>query len=205
MFNEKIIFNVLKEGNYSYTYDISQNKLFKIFFILSGKTTIRINVNMLGRNCRADIRIGAFLTSDHNIMIRTVQNHRSRDSQSDLAVKSINSGRSTLDFEGVIKVESQAVQTSAYQRCDSLILSSEAGAVVKPILEISTDDVRCTHGTTVAPVRSDEAEYLMTRGIKFIEAKKIISRGFIESLFTDADDKYKILMQKCLDDYFLSI
>src|SRR3712207_7021484 len=46
----------------------------------------------------------------------------------------------------------------------NLLLSDKAKADSIPRLEIEANDVRCTHGATVAPVDPEQIFYLQTRG-----------------------------------------
>ena len=50
-----------------------------------------------------------------------------------------------------------------------------------PGLEINADQVKCSHGSTCAPVSNEELFYLKARGIPDGEARKLIVLGFIEA------------------------
>ena len=68
-----------------------------------------------------------------------------------------------------------------YQLSNTLLLNPSAHAESIPGLEISTDDVKCSHGVTMSNVDKDQLFYLQTRGIGDIEGKKLIVDGFIRS------------------------
>jgi Fe-S cluster assembly protein SufD len=46
------------------------------------------------------------------------------------------------------------------------------------MLEILNNDVRCTHGATVAPVDPEQIFYLQSRGIPAGTAERMVVRGF---------------------------
>src|SRR3712207_2553589 len=64
----------------------------------------------------------------------------------------------------------------------NLLLSDKAKADSIPRLEIEANDVRCTHGATVAPVDPEQIFYLQARGLPHDEAERTIVEGFFEPL-----------------------
>ena len=68
-----------------------------------------------------------------------------------------------------------------YQLSNTLLLDPSAHAESIPGLEISTDDVKCSHGVTMSSVDKDQLFYLQTRGIGESDGKKLIVDGFIRS------------------------
>lgn len=47
-----------------------------------------------------------------------------------------------------------------------------------PVLEISTDDVKCTHGATVADIEDEQLFYITSRGLSSDEARFLLIRSF---------------------------
>src|SRR3569623_708118 len=58
-----------------------------------------------------------------------------------------------------------------------------AAAIAKPELEIFADDVKCAHGATVGELDATALFYLESRGIAPAEAKKLLLRAFVGSVF----------------------
>ncbi len=81
-------------------------------------------------------------------------------------------------FEGVICIDRLAQQSEAVQQSKALIL--EKGAVAKhtPILNIHADDVKASHGSTVAQLNELEMFYLRSRGITLVKAKQLLVDAF---------------------------
>jgi Fe-S cluster assembly protein SufD len=44
------------------------------------------------------------------------------------------------------------------------------------------DDVRCTHGATVGKIDPNEIFYLLSRGITYPEAERLIVEGFFDPI-----------------------
>ena len=82
----------------------------------------------------------------------------------------------------MIYVDPQAGGTDGYQKNDNLVLSPEARVFARPGLEIITDDVKCSHGTTMTEIDPDQVFYMMSRGIAESEARALIIDGFFNSV-----------------------
>ncbi|HPC81929.1 MAG TPA: Fe-S cluster assembly protein SufD [Thermoanaerobaculaceae bacterium] len=100
--------------------------------------------------------------------------------------------RSNLDFKvaltqaarsaytGMIRIAEGAGASEAYQENRNLLLSEHARAESIPELEILTDDVRCSHGATVAPLDPEQLFYLLSRGLPPGQAQRLIVYGFLD-------------------------
>jgi Fe-S cluster assembly protein SufD len=82
----------------------------------------------------------------------------------------------------MIRVEQDAQGTNAYQENRNLLLSTSAHADSIPGLEILANDVRCTHGATLGQVDKEQLFYLMSRGLPYAEAERLIVRGFFQDV-----------------------
>ncbi len=104
--------------------------------------------------------------------------HKSPHSKSSTNVWSVMADQSRGCFHGTIFIEENSYQVEAHQRTKSLTLSSQAEVVMLPKLEISCDDVKCSHGASVASVSDDQLHYLRSRGLDAEQARAMIIEGF---------------------------
>jgi len=123
-----------------------------------------------------------FGNEDQVIDHHTTQEHMAPSCTSDLLYKGVLSGHARSVFSGMIHVHEGAQKTDAYQTNRNLLLSDDARADSIPNLEIAANDVKCSHGATVAPLDEEEVFYLQSRGIARPEATKIIVDGFFEPI-----------------------
>ena len=119
-----------------------------------------------------------FADANQHFAQRTLQQHSAPHATSDLLYKGALKEKSRSEYSGLIKVAKGAQGTDAYQANRNLTLSDEALARSIPQLEIEANEVRCTHGATVAPVEEEHLFYLMSRGIDRVTAQKLIVFGF---------------------------
>jgi hypothetical protein len=86
---------------------------------------------------------------------------------SDLAFRGILTGRSSVVWRGMIKVDEGAQQTDAFQESRNLLLSKKAHADAIPGLEILANDVRCTHAAAIAQIDPEQLFYLASHGLPY--------------------------------------
>ena len=119
---------------------------------------------------------------------RTLQDHASPHTKSDLLFKNALSGRSRNIFGGLIRVEPHAHFTDAYQKVRNLLLSDDAEANSMPGLEILADNVKCSHGATSGQIDEDELFYLLARGIPAPIARQLLVGGFVNEVLERLSD-----------------
>ncbi len=141
------------------------------------------NFYLNGSNANVDSR--AFLKTAGNITadLRTKQIHSVEGAKSNLAIKAALNDSSAIAFTGLVDVCEAAQKTEAYQSCRSLLLSKDAKAQASPILEISANDVMCSHGCTVAEPDKEQLFYMRSRGLTLEQAREMIVESFANSTF----------------------
>jgi Fe-S cluster assembly protein SufD len=112
----------------------------------------------------------------------TQQNHLAAHTTSDLLFKGAVKDQSRSVWQGMIYVAPGAFKTDGYQANRNLVLSPKARADSIPGLEILADDVRCSHGATVGKIDPEQVFYLLSRGIPYREAERLIVEGFFEPI-----------------------
>ncbi len=172
--------------------ELLKNEQLKLFLIVTQSIDYRLDIILSGQNAQADI-YGIMIGDKSSLInIKTVQLHQAPNTRSNLLVKSVLSSQSQLNFEGLIKVEKSAQKTDAYQKNANLLLSENAKAETKPVLEILANDVKCTHGATVGNIDQEQLFYLQNRGISEINARKLLIRGFFLEILEKISDQSMI-------------
>ena len=133
-----------------------------------------------GEGGRSDLLAVAVAKHQQEFDARTLQDHISPHTASDLLYKNALDDRARTIFGGLIRVEPHAHFTDAYQKVRNLLLSDDAEANSMPGLEILADNVRCTHGATSGQIDEDELFYLHARGIPTKIAQRLIVTGFLD-------------------------
>jgi Fe-S cluster assembly protein SufD len=140
-----------------------------------------------GEGGRSDLLAISVANGTQEFDARTLQDHVSPHTASDLLYKNALDDRARTTFGGLIRVEPHAHFTDAYQKVRNLLLSDDSEANSMPGLEILADNVRCTHGATSGQVDKDELFYLRTRGIPVSVAQRLIVSGFLNEVIRRLD------------------
>jgi len=110
--------------------------------------------------------------------------HRSGPAESRQEYRGILTGTARGVWNGKAIVHEGADGTDAEQANHNLLLSGKAEIDAKPELEIYTDDVKCSHGTTVGQLDEAALFYLRSRGLSRHEAKQLLTRAFAQAIVT---------------------
>jgi Fe-S cluster assembly protein SufD len=119
---------------------------------------------------------------DHNQQFGqfTKQHHKTGNTTSDLLFKNVLRDSAVSNYAGVIKVEKNANGTNAYQANRNLVLSKEVRCDTRPILEIESNQLRCTHGATVGQLEEQQLFYLRSRGLRPEQARDVLIEAFLD-------------------------
>jgi Fe-S cluster assembly protein SufD len=141
---------------------------------------------LMGRGANSDMLGLVFGGTKQRFEHHTTQHHTAPSTVSDLLVKVAVTDEARSVYSGMIRIEPEAQQANAYQRNQNILLSKTAHADTIPNLEILANDVRCTHGATVAPLDEEQVFYMKARGIAETEAKRLIVQGFLDQVLDRA-------------------
>ena len=143
---------------------------------------------LVGTGGRSDMLAATVADGTQEFDQRTYQDHVEPHTTSDLLYKNALSDTAKTIFAGLIRVETAAQHTDAYQKVRNLMLSDDAEAHSMPGLEILADEVRCTHGATSGYIDAEEMFYLLARGIDRKTAQELIVQGFLHEVLERLPD-----------------
>jgi len=113
---------------------------------------------------------------------RTIQDHDAPHTHSELLFKGAVQDRARSVYTGLIRIREHARGTAAFQTNRNLTLSKGAWAESVPNLEIETNEVKCSHASTVGPVDPEQVFYLESRGIEPSVAERLVVLGFFDEV-----------------------
>lgn len=165
-----------------YTFLLEKDSRLESFEAYTGSKLTKSRNEVFLNGTGGDARLnGIYLSGEGQHMdMRTVQYHRQRSGQSRAFFRGAVSGTGRSVYQGLIDVDKLAVGTDAYLTNNNLILNDGARADSIPCLEIRTDDVKCSHGSTSGKLDEESLFYLMSRGLSRKEAKEELITGYFE-------------------------
>ena len=146
---------------------------------------VRAGVRLVGTGASAKQVALYFADGSQMHDFRTLQDHVAPRTRSDLLFKGAVKDTAKSVYTGLIKIRDTADKAEAFQTNRNLTLSSGAWAESVPNLEIETNDVKCSHASTVGPIDDEQRFYLESRGIRPEIAERLVVFGF----FADVIDR----------------
>jgi Fe-S cluster assembly protein SufD len=125
-----------------------------------------------------------FADGDQMHDFRPLQDHAAPKTHSDLLFKGAVAGRAKSVYTGLIKMRHEAKGSQAFQTNRNLTLSDEAWAESVPNLDIETNDVKCSHASTVGPIDEEQRFYLESRGVPPDVAERLVVLGFFDEVLS---------------------
>ena len=143
---------------------------------------VRTDVKVIGQG--ASTRQVALYYADETQMhdFRTLQDHVAPRTTSDLLFKGAVQDTAKSVYTGLIRIGHEAKGSVAYQTNRNLTLSKGAWAESVPNLEIETNDVKCSHASTIGPIDEEQRFYLESRGIPPEIAERLVVLGFFDEV-----------------------
>ena len=180
------------------------NVLLKSFDVGSDHALQLIKVDL---DTRAHVEAGHLLYLNETSKRGTVSQiiHKGEYSTSKQEAKNILDGYSRGIFDALIRVEQSAKYTKAEQNSKAILLHEKAYMVAKPQLEIYIDELEASHGATTGQLDEKQLFYLQSRGISYVEARKMLVIAFANTLIeTIKDSRHQERIKAAFEEVFYS-
>jgi Fe-S cluster assembly protein SufD len=150
---------------------------------------VRTEARSVGRGASTRQVALYFADGDQMHDFRIIQDHVAPHTNSDLLFKGAVQDRAASVYTGLIAIGEEARGTAAYQTNRTLTLSDGAWAESVPNLDIRTNDVKCSHASTVGPIDEDQRFYLESRGVRPDVAERLVVLGFFDEVISQLPSK----------------
>ncbi|PIR43152.1 hypothetical protein COV24_04270 [candidate division WWE3 bacterium CG10_big_fil_rev_8_21_14_0_10_32_10] len=153
------------------------------YFYHTGSITKDIEIIVDNENSKIELKGAVFGKNHDQIVINTVTKHLVGINKARVTIKTVLTDFCTFDFTGMIEIEKKAQKCDSFLQQDNLVVSDNVICNTSPQLEIKADDVKASHGATVGNFDQNQLFYLQSRGLSLDDSQKLISEGFLASVF----------------------
>ena len=143
---------------------------------------VRTHATLVGKGASTRQVALYFADGSQTHDFRITQEHVAPKTTADLLFKGAVNDSARSVYTGLIKIGPEARGTQAFQTNRNLTLSDGAWAESVPNLEIETNDVKCSHASTVGPIDEEQRFYLESRGIEPDIAERLVVLGFFDEV-----------------------
>lgn len=146
------------------------------------RSDVEVNLNQKG--ARASVN-GVYLCEENQHIDNHIwSNHFSELTTSTQNFYGIIGKKGHCVFNGKALINEKASGAEANQYNHNILLDDDASIDTKPELEIYTDDVKCSHGSTVGQLDENALYYMRSRGIDLKTAKTMLISAFVQKILS---------------------
>jgi len=157
------------------------------------------SVILKGDNSVGEFYSVAFTNNYQQADTGTKMIHIGKNTKSTIISKGISAGFSTNIYRGLVKINSEAVNSKNFTQCDSLIINNKSIGHTYPYIEVENDDSIVEHEATTGKISDEQLFYCMQRGFNKEEASILIVNGFCKSVFKKLPMEFAIEAQKLIE------
>lgn len=161
---------------------LRENATFEHLDLLLGNEDSSWNVTFMGERSRAHIYGVHGVSSGRTARSHVVMNHAAPRCKSYQYFKCVAAEGGTSQFRSRVIVRENATDSDAHQTNRNLLLGNGSHCVSEPELEIYTDAVKCSHGSTTGRLDDSALFYLRSRGIDEKRARTMLVQAFARDL-----------------------
>lgn len=189
----------------THSYDVKKQGAFelKTFDFGSGKALHIYKIDLAGY-AWAEAEHLLLATQEAHRGNVVVINHNKAYAKSVQEARNILKDKATGIFDGKILVERDAKYSNAKQNSKAILLGENAHMYAKPQLEIYTDELEASHGSTIGQLEEDLLFYLRSRGVRVEDARKMLVLAFADTLIDSIknEDALKMIHKDFETSYY---
>ena len=157
-----------------------------------------INIDLCSKGSKIDYRFSNICKNNESYLINI--NHNNVSTVSSINNKSIAMDGSKLNFviNSIVKRE---YEKSILDQNTRIVTLGESDSSISPNMFIDCDDVEARHGSIIGTFKDDMVFYLMSRGIEYNDAIKLLIKGYLFSNI-DVDNDLREKIFNVIDMYW---
>lgn len=186
----------------SYEIACKKESHFSCFDLHVAKAPSKCHIHVIhqGENSSSQLEALAVMEEAKQYHLSTHFEHTCQSATSSQSIKTVLCQNAKASFEGLIHVHKEALYTQSYQKHATLMLGSSGISNSRPNLRVLADDVKASHGATIAELDQNALFYLKTRGIDEASGRKLLLGAFCEELLEKVTlESLKSVMQEELN------
>ena len=162
--------------------------LFSVIDIGAQTSSVKYSGNLEGRNSKNEIKSIYIGSAEKKINNDYECIHRGTKSSSDIAVKGALAENAVKKFKGTIDFRRGCSGSKGAEDEYCMLLSDKARSIALPILLCEEEDVSGAHSASSGKIDESKIFYLMSRGLGYNEARKLIVKSQFNEVIDEIND-----------------
>lgn len=171
----------------------NEERVFPIVWTNGEDHELTIEANLVGEGASLNL-LGIVLGDSQNqFVLHTNIYHKAPKTKSRVHIRGVLRDHAQFNNEGLIHIKKGAKGADGFFAAKVLLFDDAKGRSI-PSLEIDENEVKAGHAATTGQVDENMLFYLKSRGLKRVEAEKLIVAGFFEPIIKELpkDLRFKI-------------
>lgn len=126
--------------------------------------------------------------------------HLGKNTTSTIISKSISESGGVANYRGLVKIAKDAINSSAFVKCDTLILDHLSKSDTYPTNILLNNQSILEHEATISKISEEKLYYLMSKGLSENKAKELIVTGFISDFKEELPLEYAVEINRLLKE-----
>lgn len=152
--------------------------------------SVNIRVRLAGYRSRAEIITVYLGKKENHTNMDIVFIHDAPETYGRITAKAALFDQSKFTLRGMLEITPRGKGSDTYLSAKGLMVSPRARAEIYPYLEIETNEVRASHGTSVGRIDPRQLFYLQSRGLPKEEAEEILLAGYFYDIAAAMPPEY---------------
>ncbi len=153
-----------------------------VAFMNNDNTIGDLASELIGEGSYANSKAIAVTTGNQKLVVNNRVINRGPHSTGLINQRGVLLENSKLIFNGIGQIIHGAHGSKADKQNRVLMMSDHAQGDANPLLLIDENDVIAAHAASVGPVDQIQLDYLMSRGIPFRQAERMVIHGFLDAV-----------------------
>lgn len=161
---------------------IGESIRWNIIFTEEIPERVDLKIHLSAPESRAVISLACVGRETMNTEIRITFLHDAPKTYGRVIAKAALFDESRFILKGMLRVTERGIGADTHFLGKALLLSEAARGEIYPHLEIETNEVKASHGSSVGKLDERDVFYLRTRGIDPVKAEAILLNSFFREL-----------------------
>lgn len=165
----------------------------------SGVTMKYPSVYLVGRRARGEVLSIALAGQGQHQDAGAKMYHLAPETSSRILSKSISRDGGRTSYRGTVHIGAGATNAQSSVTCDAMILDEHSRSDTYPSMQSNEQTSQIEHEATVEKIGAEKLLYLMSRGLKQVEAEGLIVNGFLEPITKEIPFEYSIELHRLIN------
>ncbi|MBP5301378.1 MAG: SufD family Fe-S cluster assembly protein [Bacilli bacterium] len=144
-----------------------------------GNTSLNINLDLGNPGLQVDVSIFCLSFKDNQKKFNICLNNKNKNIKTNIDSFGIAFDQSKIHFLNTCIAQKKSKKNILSQKGKIIIFDKKATGSIQPILKIFENDVSATHNASIGYFNNDYFFYLLSRGLKTTDIKKMLINGFL--------------------------